>query len=779
MATTWRNQVRSHSDVADHQLTSTNPTAAWTIGGLIIVIVAIVMANVLYVVGKSNPDAIGWTSNVVHLICRHGLCLQPAIDPNVGFITQAEGHLAAMDWLHLHVPWWNPFTGLGAPLAGEMQSGALSPLVLLFALPGGLLWFHVALELIGGISTYLLVRRLLPTELLACLGGILFGLNGTFAWLGNSVENPVCYLPLALLGVECIVRGVGRKRWGWGLLAIAIALGMYAGFPEVAALDDLLVLAYAVVRGFTLPRASRWDGVRQLVMGLGVGGLLSLPILVAFKDYLKVALIGIHANASALQLPLKILPMFIDPYIYGDINAYHSASPYWGGVGGYFTMGVFLLALFGLTGPTQRALRWTLGGWVLLSLLGATNTLGVHVLWDLVPGLSQIVLGRYIIASCEMAMILLALMGLDDLIARRRTKRDWLVASAVSLVLLVTVLLWVSGVTAGLSYGRFNTLMLIVGRMVPFVSLGLITYAGLLKKTTLVAGLVTLALVGEAFFSFGLPEIFAPYRIITDQPAITFLQKNLGLNRFVSAGPLSPNWGTYFSINQLNAHDLPFPADFANFVDAQLPLGAAQSPFMYMVYKGVSESATYETSMATHLATFENAGVKYLTVFRDRPVSPALLAKGLTKVYADDFIWIYQFPHPQPFYTAVGCTTSQISFASVRVTCPHPSTLVRRELFMPGWSARVNGAGVSVSNWSTSSAARRSIPGTPAPYQIVSVPSGTSTVDFSFRPPHELLAEGGFLVGLGALGWAWRRNRPTSASRGRRRAPRRFIKRSV
>ena len=59
MATTWRNQVRSHSDVADHQLTSTNPTAAWTIGGLIIVIVAIVMANVLYVVGKSNPDAIG------------------------------------------------------------------------------------------------------------------------------------------------------------------------------------------------------------------------------------------------------------------------------------------------------------------------------------------------------------------------------------------------------------------------------------------------------------------------------------------------------------------------------------------------------------------------------------------------------------------------------------------------------------------------------------------------------------------------------------------------
>ncbi len=52
--------------------------------------------------------------------------------------------------LHGHLPWWNSFEGLGQPLVGEMQSAALFPLTLLFALPSGLFWFHISLEYIAG-----------------------------------------------------------------------------------------------------------------------------------------------------------------------------------------------------------------------------------------------------------------------------------------------------------------------------------------------------------------------------------------------------------------------------------------------------------------------------------------------------------------------------------------------------------------------------------------------------------------------------------------------------
>ncbi|OYW07368.1 MAG: hypothetical protein B7Z59_11875, partial [Acidiphilium sp. 37-67-22] len=45
-------------------------------------------------------------------------------DPNIGWTTQALGHLAAEDWLHLRLPWWNPYNGIGLPLAGEIQPEA-------------------------------------------------------------------------------------------------------------------------------------------------------------------------------------------------------------------------------------------------------------------------------------------------------------------------------------------------------------------------------------------------------------------------------------------------------------------------------------------------------------------------------------------------------------------------------------------------------------------------------------------------------------------------------
>ena len=47
------------------------------------------------------------------VIGTHGGLLSglPYIDPNEGFTTQALGHLAAEDWLHGVIPWWNPYWG--------------------------------------------------------------------------------------------------------------------------------------------------------------------------------------------------------------------------------------------------------------------------------------------------------------------------------------------------------------------------------------------------------------------------------------------------------------------------------------------------------------------------------------------------------------------------------------------------------------------------------------------------------------------------------------------
>ena len=109
-----------------------------------VIIVMVLLGNFMYVSGLANNDPISWTAGISHSICRV-TCGRPMIDPNVGFLTQPLGHLAAMDLLHGHMPWWNPYEGLGQPLAGEMQGASLFPLTLLFALSSGLVWFHLSL----------------------------------------------------------------------------------------------------------------------------------------------------------------------------------------------------------------------------------------------------------------------------------------------------------------------------------------------------------------------------------------------------------------------------------------------------------------------------------------------------------------------------------------------------------------------------------------------------------------------------------------------------------
>lgn len=225
------------------------------------------------------------------------------IDPNAGYITQALGHLVAMDWLHGHVPWWNPYEGLGAPLAGGMQSGAFFPPVLLLQNAFGFVVFHVVLEGVAGYATYFLLRRLGLGRAASTAGGVAFALCGTFAWFEHATANPVAFLPLAVLGVErAREASMGSRRYGWRLLAVALALSVVAGFPEVAYLDGLLVLVWAAVRLFSVQE--RWRAMlAKLALGGLAGVLLSAPALVAFVDYLPHANVGDPRGSGGQCLP--------------------------------------------------------------------------------------------------------------------------------------------------------------------------------------------------------------------------------------------------------------------------------------------------------------------------------------------------------------------------------------------------------------------------------------------------------------------------------------------
>src|SRR5262249_57155126 len=155
----------------------------------------VVLANAPSLLALSSSNPLEYRSGLATSVTPGRLPGERAIDPNDGYVSQALGRRAALDWIHLRVPWWNPYEGTGAPLAGELQSGAFFPPTLLTLLPHGQLYEHVLLEILAGLCTYLLLRRLALGRWASAAGGIAFGLNGTFGGLAHAPVHTGAVVP--------------------------------------------------------------------------------------------------------------------------------------------------------------------------------------------------------------------------------------------------------------------------------------------------------------------------------------------------------------------------------------------------------------------------------------------------------------------------------------------------------------------------------------------------------------------------------------------------------
>ncbi len=117
-----------------------------------------------------------------------------------------------------------------------------------------------------------------------------------------------------------------------------------------------------------------------------------------------------------------------------------------------------------------------------------------------------------------------------------------------------------------------------------------------------------------------------------------------------------------------------------------------------------------------------------------------LLATGgpARLVYHDEIVDIDELPHPQPYFSATSCALDGEDRERVKASCGRATTLTRRELYLPGWTASVNGHKVDVS-------AVGEI------FQSVPLAAGVSFVNFDFTPPHMGYGYLAFVMGLIAL----------------------------
>jgi hypothetical protein len=657
----------------------------------------------------------------------------PTIDPNIAFTSHTLGHRAILDILHGQWPWWNYYEGVGTPLAGEMQSAALFPLTWLLYFENGQLYMHLTLQIIAGVSTYVLLRRMRIAQVGSVAAALAFQFNGTFAWLANAVINPIAFLPLTLIGVEIALERVASGRRGGAFwITIGLVAALYAGFPEVAYLDGLLILAWTLVRMMALPSALRMRFLLRVSLAGVAALLLSAPILVAFFDYLPLGFTGDHLGngyASA-HLPATALIATLIPYIFGGIFQDRALTGFWGAVGGYAGITLMMLALCGIFGQRYRGLRIMLALWVFATVSLSYGLPGASILASIIPGLKLAAFYRYLPPSWEFSLCVLAALALND-VARSALQKRLRYAYGVTLILICAGCVVAHG--AGIRpHGRYVLWALIFAALV-LVSLAIILFRRNASSSR-VALAVSIVLACESAMYFAAPVMSNPSRGMVDLVGVRFLQANLGMQRFVTLGPLAPNYGSYFGIASINHNDLPIPRLWTDFVARKLDANADPIGFTGSIRVDPAGPSSQE-SLLKNLPNYLGVGVRYVLAPSSAPLPEETKAIGIKQVAADTNMRIYELSNPRPYFDAPACSLEAATRGELRANCTQRTTLTRLELYMPGWRAFVNGQETAIRQVDEI-------------FQQIDVPAGTSKVQFVFRPPHIEWAFVAFAIGL-------------------------------
>jgi hypothetical protein len=732
-----------------------------------------IVANWPVTSGWLTVDPIYWTSGL-------GVGLQPGplpgfpglqSDATVGWIAEALGRFATNEWMAGRIPWWNPYSGAGLPLVAVGQVPALFlPFVFLLALPNGIFLLTLVLQQIAAFAMFALLRCLKLGQMVSWVGAALYCLNGTFAWFGGQLITPIAFAPLLLLGIEMEWKAAAQGQIasrGWMVAAVAVAMSLYAAFPETAYIDGLLGMVWATQRFAVLPAGRRFRFAGRTAGAAMTGVLLAAPYVIPFAHMLMVGDISVHAGLiSKMATPASGLPVLSMPYVLGppdfrSADATGKLTLMWMNLGGYVTLPELVVAAAALLtrGAPHRGLRLVLGAVIAVTVSASFGVPGTTQVVHTIPGLGQAWFARYAAPSSELAFAVLAAMTIQDWRKGRIGPRQ-AIGSAI-LVALATTLSFAAA---------WQSVVLLLTAVEPYVwwlatSVLTATVAVIAVTACMCASptqrrlcIALASVVGYALCLFMVPRFSGLREARIDERAIGFLRGGLGFQRFYAMGPIMPNYGAYFGIASLNSLYVPEPQIWADHIATALD---SKYPVVFVFSGTWPPQSDRVIQFLAHLQAFAALSVRYVVVSVSDDTLPRLASAGaqpLRLAYEDGLLRIFEVTTASPYFEAISgaCRVTPQSRERVVTECAQPTRLIRRELFFDGWRATVNGKRAEIDQEGI--------------VQAVDLPAGSATVAFRYAPPYAGVSAGLALVGIlilvggdllaysSRLRFAWRRS---------------------
>ena len=350
-----------------------------------------------------------------------------------------------------HAPLWNPYVFGGMPLLGAMQGGLLLPLNWGFLLLPATLAMNLsvlATYALAGAGAYLYARRA-GAEVFGALVTALAWQWGGFMVAQVSHINVVqvaCLLPWLLWSIDAYAQ-TGRRARG-ALIAVVVALQVFAGHPQTLAYSLLLACACALCMRFgagARERRAYLSALALVAAGLGLAAVQIVPTLELVRHSVRAE--ATYDFFSSFSMPTGFLRTFFAPYVLGGGDGQLFRAPYLG-VAFYNEYigyaGLLTLALAGAAAALRwrdaRTRFWLCAALVALALaLGRYLPFGLYRLVYHVPVINLFRVPARHLMEFDFALAVLAGRGAAALWAvRGRTRAVLTCAVAAACVFLLT-----------------------------------------------------------------------------------------------------------------------------------------------------------------------------------------------------------------------------------------------------------------------------------------------------------------------------------------------------
>ena len=255
--------------------------------------------------------------------------------------------------------------------------------------------------ILAGLFTYLLLRRLGISWMGSVVGGLAYQLSGIIISQPNPGHDgklaASTVLPLAFLAVYAAVRE--KRWWGYGLLAVAVALSMLS--PHVQMTYYLLIASglFALYCAFGEPNEEEkkvGPRIVRLAIALAavfVGFGVAAPQLLPFFEYIphspRAESFGDFERSASYAIPWNHVPELAFGGFTGE------GATYWGSNplklhSEYLGLPVIALAILGFTDTRRRMIWWLAGiaGLFTLISLGAATPF-YRIWWSVMPYVKQ------------------------------------------------------------------------------------------------------------------------------------------------------------------------------------------------------------------------------------------------------------------------------------------------------------------------------------------------------------------------------------------------------